>query len=432
MKISVFGLGYVGAVAAGCLAARDHTVVGVDIAPSKVEALKAGRAPIIEPGLEERLTSALGAGRLSATTDAAEAVAASEVSMICVGTPSSISGGLDLRFVRHVTGQILEALRAGNRPHALVFRSTMLPGSTREILRDVGSDLVSTGRVRAFYQPEFLREGSAVGDFEDPSLQVVGTEDGDPPPAALKDLFGKDVAVVRWESAELLKYACNAFHAAKITFANEMGRLGKVLGVDAAGVMELLTRDTRLNISRYYLRPGNPFGGSCLPKDVRAVAHRARQLGVGLPLVESLLPSNERHLQSLLELIAASGQREVILLGLAFKAHTDDLRESAMVEVAQHCLGRGYKVRIFDPALNVAALVGANKRDIDIRMPHLASLLHNDLGLAVGSRGLLVASQPVAPVDLLAAVVTSEHAILDLNGWPELRALNIPYEGFCW
>lgn len=245
-------------------------------------------------------------------------------------------------------------------------------------------------------------------------------------------LFGEQAAAVSWETAELLKYACNAFHATKVGFANEIGRLGKGLGVDAAAVMELLCRDTRLNISPYYLRPGNPFGGSCLPKDVRAVVHRARQAGASVPLLESLLPSNERHLQSLLELVAAAGCRDVVLLGLSFKAHTDDLRESAMVEVAQHCLGRGYAVRIYDPQLNLAALVGANKRVIDTRMPHLANLLHADLASAVGDAGLIVAAQRCVPVEDLARVVTPRHRVLDINGWPELRRLPIPYEGFCW
>jgi GDP-mannose 6-dehydrogenase len=300
------------------------------------------------------------------------------------------------------------------------------------ILRELGADDLPANRLEVCYQPEFLREGTAVRDFEDPSLGVVGTSDGRPVSSRLEELFGPGTPPVTWETAEMLKYACNAFHAAKVTFANEMGRLGKSLGVDAAAVMHLLTQDTRLNISPYYLRPGNPFGGSCLPKDVRALVHRARQAGASLPLIESLLPSNERHLQSLLECIATSGHRELILLGLSFKSNTDDLRESALVEVAQHCLGRGYKVRIFDPALNLAALVGANKREIDLRMPHLASLLAADLREALGTRGLIVASQKVAPIDQLSAHVTSEHAVLDVNGWPELRTLKSSYAGFCW
>lgn len=432
MNVSVFGLGYVGAVTAGCLAARGFHVVGVDVAAAKVEDLRRGKPPIIEPLLEERLATGLAAGRLEATTDAAAAVAGTDVSLVCVGTPSTVGGSLDLGYVRQVTREIVAAVRAKERSHALVFRSTMLPGSTRGLVGELASDLVAGGGLSVFYYPEFLREGSAVKDFDQPSLAAVGTMAGSPPPPALLELFGEGAVAVNWETAELLKYACNAFHATKVAFANEIGRLGKGLGVDAAAVMDLLCRDTRLNISPYYLRPGNPFGGSCLPKDVRALVSRSRQAGASVPVLESLIPSNERHLQSLLELIAAAGQREIVLLGLSFKSNTDDLRESAMVEVAQHCLGRGYTVRIYDPQLNLAALVGANKRLIDSRMPHLAQLLHASLADAIGSSGLIVASQRCAPITELARVVTPGHAILDVNGWPELRGLPAPYQGFCW
>jgi GDP-mannose 6-dehydrogenase len=293
--------------------------------------------------------------------------------------------------------------------------------------------LTGAGGLSVFYYPEFLREGSAVADFEKPSLAVVGTMDGGAPPDDLRsELFGLEAAVVRWETAELVKYACNAFHATKIAFANEIGRVSKQRGIDARAVMELLCRDTRLNVSSYYLRPGNPFGGSCLPKDVRALTQYGRGEGLQLPLLENLLPSNERHLQSLLALIAESGETEIIILGLAFKSDTDDLRESAMVEVAQTLLGRGYRLRIYDPALNLAALVGSNRRLIEVKMPHLASYLHADLGQALGQRGLVVAAQRCASLQELAETITAEHRILDVNGWPELRELPSTYEGFCW
>jgi GDP-mannose 6-dehydrogenase len=431
MKISVFGLGYVGTVTAGCFASGGHNVIGVDVAESKVENLRQGKPSIIEPGLEERLSQGVAAGLLKATTNGAEAVAETDVTLVCVGTPSTVSGGLDLGFVRQVMSEIIAAVRARKKRHSLVLRSTMLPGSTRELVREFASDLVSEGLLEVFYYPEFLREGTAVKDFEEPSLAVFGTSDGAPPSTELSGIFGADAEVVDWETAELLKYACNAFHATKVAFANEIGRLGKALGANAPRVMELLCRDTRLNLSPYYLRPGNPFGGSCLPKDVRALVHRARQAGTSVPMIENLLPSNERHLQSLLEMIAASGHREVVVLGLSFKPNTDDLRESAMVEVAQHCLGRGYQVRIFDPQLNLAALVGANKRVIDTRMPHLASLLHSELSSAIGKRGMVVVAQKVAPIEQLKALVTPDHEILDVNGWPDLRKLSGKYSGFC-
>jgi GDP-mannose 6-dehydrogenase len=245
-------------------------------------------------------------------------------------------------------------------------------------------------------------------------------------------LFGGQAIVVNWPTAEMAKYACNAFHATKVVFANEIGRLGKQLEIDAQDVMSLLCADTKLNISSYYLRPGNPFGGSCLPKDIRALNHFSRQQSVSLPVLENILASNEQHLRSLLQLIERAGQNEVVFLGLSFKANTDDLRESAMVEVAQNLLGRGFKVRIYDPQVNLSRIVGRNKRVIDEKMPHLASLLHQDLAAAIGEQGLVVAAQRCASVADLAKCLTPRHQVLDVNGWAELRSLPVKYEGFCW
>jgi len=432
MRISIFGLGYVGAVTAGCLTQQGHQVVGVDVSSQKVETLNRGEAPIIEPGLEELLKHANQQGLLRATSDAAEAVSATDVSFVCVGTPSTISGSLDLRFVRQVAERVAAALRARPKSHVLIFRSTMLPHSTERMVDEIMADLVAGKRLEIFYYPEFLREGTAVKDFLEPSLAVVGTRDGQRPAAELMQVFGAHVSVVDWATAEMVKYASNAFHATKITFANEIGRLGKELQIDSTSVMSLLCTDVKLNLSPYYLRPGNPFGGSCLPKDVRALNHFSRQHGVPLPLLENLMTSNEHHLRSLLQLIERAEQNEVVILGLSFKSNTDDLRESTMVEVAQNLLGRGYKIRIYDPQLNLARLVGSNKRLIDTKMPHLASLLHDDLALATGQQGLIVAAQRCASIADLGKVITSRHRILDVNGWPELQQLAVKYEGFCW
>ncbi len=433
MNISVFGLGYVGAVTAGCLAKRGHAIVGVDVQPQKVETFNEGLPPIFEPGLAELLKEAKAAGLLKATTSAEEAICDTELSIVCVGTPSKVTGVLDLSFVYGVVQQIAEALRKQRKTHTLVLRSTMLPGSTERIVRRSLSDLTATGRLHVFYFPEFLREGTAVTDFEHPSLAVVGTRDGERVPHHLTAaLLGETAVVVDWATAEMVKYACNAFHASKIAFANEIGRVGKQMGLDARVVMELLCRDTKLNLSPYYLKPGNPFGGSCLPKDVRALTNHARAQGLSVPVLENLLLSNERHLQSLLGLVSESGHTEICILGLAFKSNTDDLREAPMVEVAQTLLGRGFKVRIYDPALNLGALVGANKRVIDTRMPHLASLLCPDLASALGAQGLVIAAQQCAPLADLKRHVTAGHHVLDVNGWPELRELPSKYEGFCW
>jgi len=432
MNISIFGLGYVGAVTAGCLARQGHRITGVDVQPQKVANFNRGAPPIIEPELDRLFHDANAAGLLRASEDTAEAIASTEVSIVCVGTPSTVTGAIDLSGVRSVTAEIATALRSTAKRHSLIFRSTMIPGSTSAIVAAELADLESSGRVPVFYHPEFLREGTAVADFERPSLSVVGTRTGAAPEAGLAGLFGAGATAVTWETAEMVKYACNAFHATKVAFANEIGRLGKELRIDSQAVMRLLCQDTRLNLSPYYLRPGNPFGGSCLPKDVRALIQLAREQAVSLPVLENILPSNERHLQALLQAITQGTEREVVILGLSFKPDTDDLRGSSMVEVARALLARDYQLRIYDPALNLAALVGANKRVIDAQMPHLAALLKPDLASAIGGRGVIVAAQPCATIAELANCVTAQHRVIDVNGWPGLKTLRARYEGFCW
>ncbi|HUP24754.1 MAG TPA: nucleotide sugar dehydrogenase [Thermoanaerobaculia bacterium] len=437
MRIAIFGLGYVGTVTGACLARRGHSIVGVDVQPGKVEAFRRGEPTVVEPGLGELLAEAKRSDRLEATTSAADAVSGVDVSVVCVGTPSTLTGTLDLRFVRNVLGEISDALRQRPKPHCLVLRSTLLPGTTAELVGELlGGAVTREGPhpLEVVYYPEFLREGTAVADFEDPSLVIVGTSGEDvPPPAALAGtLIPEEAHVVPWSTAELVKYASNAFHATKVTFANEIGRFAKPLGVDARLVMELLCRDTKLNLSASYLRPGNPFGGSCLPKDVRALVRRSRQLDVELPMLESLLGSNQRHLESLLAIVNRTGLREVVILGLSFKPHTDDLRESSMVDVAETLFGRGYQVRLYDRTLNLRTLVGSNKRIIESKMPHLASLLRDDLGAALGDGGVVLAAQRVAPLEELASHVTARHHLVDINGWPELSSLGASYEGLCW
>jgi GDP-mannose 6-dehydrogenase len=433
MRISVFGLGYVGAVTAGCLSEQGHAVIGVDVHPQKIECFQQGQAPIVEPGLDALLEKAHERGLLKATSSCHEAIASSDASIVCVGTPSRNHGALDLSHVQEVTRQIGEALRAQDKKHLLFFRSTMLPGSTEYLVSRHLQDLVDSKKLAVFYYPEFLREGTAVPDFRDPSMSVLGVKDGaEPEQREALTLFQRTPEFVDWRTAEMVKYASNAFHATKITFANEIGRLGKEAGVNSQRVMQLLCMDTRLNLSPYYMKPGNPFGGSCLPKDVRAVCHFGREQGLTLPLLENLLPSNHHHLQSLLELISDYNEQEIIILGLSFKPNTDDLRESSMVEVAQNLLGHGYQLRIFDPQLNLAKMVGSNKRVIDLRMPHLATLLYEDLASAIGKKGLVLVSQKCAPIADLAKCLTPQHTVIDINGWAELKTLPSRYEGFCW
>lgn len=433
MNVSVFGLGYVGAVTAGCLTGRGHKVIGVDVQASKVQSFDAGLSPIIEPGLDDLLSGAKKNNRLSATTDAGAAVADSDVSIVCVGTPSLDNGRLNLSFVNKVASQIADAIRAKGRPHVVIFRSTMLPGSTRKLVGESLQALMNEEQASIYYCPEFLREGTAVMDFQDPSLVVVGTCDGSSPGGSEPmDLLGKDPAVLSWEGAEMIKYACNYFHALKVGFANEIGRLGKHLGVDGAQVMDVVCRDTKLNISRYYLRPGNPFGGSCLPKDVSALGGFARVEGVSLPILENTLSSNAAHLESLVRLIAAKDKRSVGILGLAFKADTDDLRGSPMVAVAETLLGRGYELHIYDPQLNLSRLIGSNQAEISRRMPHLAKLLRSSPREVIEQSEVVIAAQKCARPDELAASARADQHVLDVNGWPELKLLPWQYEGICW
>jgi GDP-mannose 6-dehydrogenase len=433
MNVSIFGLGYVGAVTAGCLCERGHRVIGVDVQESKVKAFEQGLSPIIEPGLDELLSTARKNGRLSATTDAAQAVMETEVSIVCVGTPSLDNGRLNLDFVTKVAAQIAEAIQKKGAAHVVIFRSTMLPGSTRKLVTGALAELQSAGSLSIFYCPEFLREGSAVKDFHEPSLVVVGTADGTlPRSAAPVELLGRDPAVLNWEGAEMIKYACNYLHALKVGFANEIGRLGKHLGVDGAQVMDVVCRDTKLNISRYYMKPGNPFGGSCLPKDVSALGGLARMEGVSLPLLESTLPSNAAHQEALVRIITAKEKRSIGILGLAFKADTDDLRGSPMVALAETLLGRGYELHIYDPQLNLARLVGANQAEINRRMPHLAKLLRSSPREVIEQSEIIVAAQKCARPDELAVAARQDQSVIDVNGWAELKSLPWQYEGICW
>ncbi|MBU6180406.1 MAG: nucleotide sugar dehydrogenase [Verrucomicrobia bacterium] len=432
--ISVFGLGYVGSVTAAALAERGCLVTGCDVSASKVDLINRGAAPIGEPGLDELLRAQWEAGRVRATVDAGEAVGASEVSIVCVGTPSAPSGALDLQFVEAVSAQLAAAIRRKGRPHAVVFRSTMLPGSTRRIAEASFGGMESPPSV--YFFPEFLRQGSALADFRNPSLAALGVLEPGQSVEPVSMIVDPGIEIMPVESAELLKYACNAFHAMKVVFANEIGRLGKDLGIDSTAVMSTLCRDTRLNLSPYYLKPGTPFGGSCLPKDVAALTHQARKLGVSLPMLDSLMESNRRHLESLLERIERTGIRSVVLVGLAFKDGTDDLRGSAMLELAAQLLLRGYEVRIFDPAVSAENLIGANRVFANAKLPRFEELMVSHPGDAVGedSDHVLVVSKACLPVGELRSCLRGRgrRHLIDVNGWRELAELGVPYEGLCW
>jgi len=430
LSISIFGLGYVGSVAAGCLANQGCRVIGVDVHSEKIARINAGRAPIHEPGLDELLQKGIAAALLSATDDVTSAVQESDVSVICVGTPCDDAGALDLTFVKTVTTQIRDAL-GEKEHHRIIFRSTMLPGSTRSIVAEILQDLVDSGRIDVFFFPEFLRQGAAVQDYQEPSLSVLGAYDQSVSIDTIRILFTEDTEITDLETAELLKYGCNAFHAAKVTFANEIGRIGKHLQIDSRRVMELLCKDERLNISPSYLRPGNPFGGSCLPKDVSALNVFAESHGIEIPTLRSLIPSNEQHLEHLRALVHSHPGKEAIIVGLAFKHDTDDLRGSALLQLAVDLLNDGYELRIFDPLLDPDAMIGASKMLVEQKLPSLADLMKPTLSEALGDEGTILASNRCISAEIIQSQVKAGHKLIDVSGWPELASIPNS-EGICW
>jgi GDP-mannose 6-dehydrogenase len=380
MNISVLGLGYVGSVSAACLAARGHHVIGVDINPLKVEMINEGRAPVIEPNLSDLVSSGVENGRLAATSDLVYAVSESELSLICVGTPSAPNGGLDTTGLERVATSLGSALPSTSRRHTVVVRSTVLPGTCRGTIRpliEASSGMVAGRDFGLAMNPEFLREGHSIADFLTPAKTVIGQFDqasGDAAQALAEGLPGESFRV-SLELAEMTKYAENTFHALKIAFANEIGVASKRFNVDSHELMQILCSDYKLNISAAYLRPGFAFGGSCLPKDLRALVHAARRGDVELPLVESILRSNERHFQRGVDAVVALDRRRVGVLGLSFKAGTDDLRESPMVELCERLIGKGFELKIYDPEVSLSRLTGANREYIERRIPHVSALL---------------------------------------------------------
>ncbi|MGH3694120.1 MAG: nucleotide sugar dehydrogenase [Pseudonocardiaceae bacterium] len=384
MRISVFGLGYVGAVSAACLAARGHYVVGVDVAPFKVELLNRGRSPVVEERIGELTAQVVGAGALRATDDAGEAVRTTEISLVCVGTPSAPNGSLSTTYLERVAGQIGEAIRHQKSRHTVVFRSTMLPGTCENVLIPIlerASGLRAGADFGVAVNPEFLREGSSVRDFNEPAKTVIGELDkisGDTV-AELYQGFPCETFRVPIAIAEMTKYADNAFHGLKIGFANEIGAICRALGLDSHQVMDLFLVDRKLNISPAYLRPGFAFGGSCLPKDLRGLIYAARSADVSIPILEHVLPSNAQHLQRAIDLVTRFGRRRVGLFGLSFKPGTDDLRESPLVELAERLLGKGYQLRIYDANVSLSRLLGANKEYVEIHLPHLGELLSDSV-----------------------------------------------------
>jgi GDP-mannose 6-dehydrogenase len=438
VRVSVFGLGYVGAVSCGCLAQDGAEVVGVDVNPQKAQLINEGRSPIIEDTIGDIVAEGVRRGRLRATTDVEDAIASTDVSLISVGTPSEPNGSLSLTAVRRVAEEIGAALARKSSRHVVVVRSTVLPGTVRTVV--VPALEAASGREAhhdfgVCFNPEFLREGSSVKDYYNPPFTLIGRardEDGDTA-SRLYAAVSAEVLFSSIETAEMVKYVSNAFHALKITFANEMGILAQAMGVDSHQVMDLFCRDTKLNISPKYLGPGFAFGGSCLPKDLRALLHKARQNDLHTPLVSSILESNRAQIERAVALVVSLRKKRVSILGLSFKAGTDDLRESPLVTLTETLIGKGFDIRIYDSNIALARLVGANREYIEKEIPHISSLLVGTLHDAVTHGDVLVVGNAAPEFAGLPGLCRAGQTVLDLVRVEGLAgAAGIDYRGIVW
>jgi GDP-mannose 6-dehydrogenase len=438
MQVSVFGLGYVGSVSAASFAADGHQVVGVDVNPDKVAAINAGRSPIVEPGLEDVLARTVAEGRLRATTDTVEAVRETEVSLLCVGTPSRRNGSLDLTYLERVSEQIGASLRDKSSYHVVVVRSTVLPGTTHSVVipaleRESGKMYGEGFGVSV--NPEFLREGTALKDFRKPPLTLVGHNHAADASGTIALYQSIDAPLVSTSIrvAEMMKYTSNAWHALKICFANEIGNLCKRVGVDSHDVMDIFCRDEKLNLSSYYLKPGFAFGGSCLPKDVRALQYRAKELDVELPVISQILPSNRLQIQQAFDQVMETGRKKIGLLGFSFKAGTDDLRESPIVILAEQLLGKGLSLCIYDKNVSLAKLVGSNKEYIERQIPHLSSLLCNAVDEVIDKSEVIVVGNQSPEFPDALKKCRADQIVLDLVRVPIYGSLlQADYRGICW
>jgi GDP-mannose 6-dehydrogenase len=438
MNVSVFGLGYVGCVSAAALAAEGHTIVGVDANPDKAASVNAGRSPIVEKGLDELIGRSAASGALRATRDPVEAVTATDLSLVCVGTPSRRNGSLNLTQLERVCEEIGEAIGQKDSQHVVVVRSTVLPGTTYDVVipalertsgKKFGTDFGVT------VNPEFLREGTALEDFCHPSMTLVGHNYRSDAltTASLYGHVGAPLVTTSIRTAEMIKYTSNTWHALKVCFANEIGNLCKQLKVDSHEVMDIFCRDDKLNVSSAYLKPGFAFGGSCLPKDIRAMQYRAKELDVELPVIQSILPSNQRQIQQAIDQVLYTGKRRIGLLGFSFKAGTDDLRESPIVILAEALLGKGLELRIYDRNVATARLVGANKAYINQQIPHLSALLCDTIDEVLAQSEVIVVGNAAPEFgDALRRTSPQQH-VIDLVKTPVAREqIEAGYEGICW
>jgi GDP-mannose 6-dehydrogenase len=437
LKVSIFGLGYVGTVSAGCLANDGHEVVGVDPVFAKADLINRGQSPIIEAEIGEIIAATVKSGGLRATNDPGEAIKATELSFVCVGTPSQANGNLDLRYIRRICEQIGEALKHKPARHTVVIRSTILPGTMLNVVIPTLEEFSGKKAGSGFgvcNNPEFLREGSAVKDFRSPPKTVIGELDkasGD----MLAKLYEKlDAPLIRTDlqTSEMVKYVDNSWHALKIGYANEIGNLCKAFGLDAHAVMNIFCQDRKLNISPAYLSPGFAFGGSCLPKDIRALSYQAKIHDLQLPILTSILPSNEMQIARGLQLIMDKGRKKVGILGFSFKAGTDDLRESPVIEVIERLLGKGYDLRIYDKNVNIARLVGANRDFILNRIPHISKLMVGDIDAVLHHAETIVLGNKDPDFRQVPERLGDNQTLVDFVRIIEGRSMNGNYDGICW
>ncbi|MEE2000419.1 UDP-glucose/GDP-mannose dehydrogenase family protein [Alkalimonas sp. MEB108] len=437
MKISIFGLGYVGAVSAGCLAKEGHTIIGVDPELSKVNLVNKGISPIIEKDIGEIIAAAVSNNSLSATNDSGLAVEQTDISIVCVGTPSQTNGSLDLKYVRRVCEEIGQAISRKKSRHIVVMRSTMLPGTMADIVLPVleeSSGLTAGKDFGVCINPEFLRESTAVYDFYNPPKTVVGASDELTANAVLElyaNLPGPKIST-DLATAEMVKYTDNVWHALKVAFANEIGNIAKKVGVDSHDVMNIFCQDTKLNISSYYMKPGFAFGGSCLPKDVRALNYKAASLDLNLPVLTSILQSNKQQIENGIKLITDKNKRKIGVLGFSFKAGTDDLRESPVVEVIERLLGKGYDLKIFDENVNLASIIGANKDYILNQIPHISKLMCSSIDEVIAHSEVLVIGNGDKKFSQVAENASKDRLVIDLVRISENAIKNEGYEGICW
>jgi GDP-mannose 6-dehydrogenase len=438
-SISIFGLGYVGSVSAACLAHMGHRVIGVDVNPAKVQMLESGRSPIIETRMAELVSEGNKTGRLLFTTNAGTAVLNSDISFLCVGTPSLRSGKLDLSHVEHVAREVGAALKEKESHHLVVLRSTTLPGTTESLVIPVLE--ASSGRKHGIdftvcYNPEFMREGSAVADFFHPPYTVLGAQHSTHL-APLREIYAA-IQATTFETdipaAEMVKYTSNLFHALKVGFANEIGTLCKHLNVDTQTIAQIFTSDTKLNISPAYLAPGFAFGGSCLPKDLRAMNHRAKELELTLPLLGSIIPSNAEHLTRAVDAVLRTKKKKIAMLGLSFKTGTDDLRESPQVQLIKWLLGEGLQVQVWDNDVSLGRIAGSNRQYIEEVIPHIGSLLSTELDQVVRSGEVVILGTRAVDAHQLSAQLRADQIVIDLvNLDRSRRPTGIgSYEGICW